>query len=571
MSITKKGTWRFIWNVAGKVAQEIEFRSIRLQQVSGELDDPKIVKRLKNSSKMLRYMSAFFLSITGIYLTMVGFFSSTANAFGLTIYLGVLFVYAFFLILFFGIMSTVVLLSEDVFSPLVILPLSPREQRIIGILSYARIYETIFFVALILLPIFSLIGTTNIFAAIMLFLSMFVVTSLALSGSLFLGKLYLKGIYSEKSSTIRMLSRFLFTLFWGFLTFGIFGMGMFFTNMIGLFALGALNLPTPLQYFLTAAFPFSFGYLFTTLFVLPYAPKIDLFFAIALGSSVIYTIIAVLGMRWLYKSILFLSSESEGSSYLTDEILKKKMGTEELKLTITKNKWIGFLKKDLKLVFRHPSSAIIIIYPFIIFLFYLLQLYFDSNSSFTSTTLINLIVQMAVIYPMFSFALLVREGKGIRYLFTLPVDAKIVVQTKSIFLTTMYMFYALINSVIIAMLGKKIGLSVTLTLITVIELILLILLEYSASYLIMAYSLSNILKKGYSAFVLSQQIVFILYSILIVVVIIFIPSTVTLIALITNAHNAQRLFVAVTISLLSYAAIAVLSYFASNMIFLKNI
>jgi hypothetical protein len=442
--------WSEAWRIAGRISFEVQFRS-NLQMSAGAMRG-SVEKRAKNarsSSTMNKVVMSILIGffagmyafvgrmLTMLHILLPTIMTGTIIAVITAMFLGI----GFALFMFIGLLQSTTYVSCDVAALVLQLPVSYGDAERLVFLGYLRLLDAPIVVMLVSFPVALGFATLSLLGSLACLAATAMTIILAISAMLVLSHFFYVHVQPIGGSRIRGVLRTVFVLLWAF----SFIAASFSYQLIS-FAIPLITILSTyaqsLGFVLPLLFPFTLGYLVAYATAPAGVPSITL-----LPSTVgimLYTALALLGLRQSARILLRVSQ-----STVTPQVSPV---TQPIVVHPSSPR-MAIIHKDLRVSFRTPSQAVMLVTPiFSSILIHLTLLPFASTGFPVDFAFFSILLICPFLFLFFSFPLLGTETYGASLTVTLPLHTRRIMQAKALLATLTYLPIPIIQTLLLIIL-----------------------------------------------------------------------------------------------------------------------
>ena len=550
----KTRTIRELWRIAKVTYSELIFRSLLIQNI-GVTSDRESVEKVIKKAGTYSFLKIFLAFPIGVFAFEAAFITADKMPIGglMGIMEGTLSISAFwilsvFILFLVSVLQASIVLSDKLYEPLMVLNLSVTELSIVVYLTLFRIFDipiiaTIIFsfVAFILLTrnvLLSLLVLSTTVIAIILTVTILTVTGSKLS----------KSIMKPEVKLSRSIAKILLLVGYTFSFSVIYVLPNMLIQYIEPLSKIILSLDPVFKEIVLSVPPISYAYV---VLIASYEPWMLNNALVPLISTIFTTI----GILFVAKRTLTTIPRSIFSSKLTKESETKH---KEISLNPSSTYFGGLIRKEFKIIFRNPNAAIVFMFGPIMFILYsIMYIAIGLGSTFLSSTVTMIVPLLIFMAPN----MLVAEGEGLAYLFTLPIRTEDILKVKSLVMTLSYVLYVTTSLPIIMMLFGKISTNYFW------------LIPSTSGFFLTVYyavkkALNDMMKKNISFMELRSNIGYILYIGALLLIFFATPYFLLIISIKISTYITQ-IWMKKLIELTPYIIICIYTIWALNQIFRK--
>lgn len=423
-----------MWRASQKVYKEISFQSIFSFRSGGMLPQrgkgsvAQLVKNAQVNTLISKLLTVIFVGVFGLTIFMpFRFGSPVANSReviftgGVSAFLAVV----LSLITVMGLQVSTSFVSSKTLDVLGPLPLSRRDISSIVFLCFVRIFDIPLVGSIvILLAAYAFAGGTLI-GGIIAFVGIISTEVFALALTIGLARFFYSRVASGGGrSRWKGLLRIVFILVWILPSFGTYFVINFATQIAQSFA-STVGVFASSSQLLLLAYPFCFGFLVS--FANSSQNAGTSAPLLALGSSMGYSVLAYLALRWVMGSVRKIGAG--GMITGAREIVKDTFVSPQAA-------WLGIIRKDLRVASRAPSYASLFLLPPLETA--LLALSFSSVGEVGFSASLGILVGVSLVTLVLPPMLLSIEGLASSYTRSLPLRKRTAISAKAVLSMLMY-------------------------------------------------------------------------------------------------------------------------------------
>ncbi|RLF11816.1 MAG: hypothetical protein DRJ62_03220 [Thermoprotei archaeon] len=347
-----------LMRMAGLLSREAIFRS--MAEVRGFRGDGRLSVKsvLRASSINKAFLTLVFSALSsGIALTAkfmpIASWSYASDSITIAVYMLV----SFFIVLSTGLPLLTSIVSSNATRTLASMPISERCISWANALAFIRMYDAP--LAALILPFPIVFGVLKGCPHVIPLLLLFSVVNfmLAFSCMVLLTKVFYSKVASWEGGTSgRSFARGLMTALWGL---GVFGSAIVVNVLVSksIEITSVIFRSQSLFTAMSAAYPFSMGFLTSTLTAELSSGGMLPYLVIQALASCLYTLLAFVGFRWSVEALMDMCMEPPAAAI---------KGGVRLSIKPSKSRAAAFLKRDLKSLTRSPSQAFVVALPVVI-------------------------------------------------------------------------------------------------------------------------------------------------------------------------------------------------------------
>ncbi len=522
-----------LWKYSGVLYREMLYRTIMLQQTYASTD-PEAVKKVSRSATQMLYIHKILMLMMVIImiLSTVFFISylpiptspeiktlSIALAFLSYISLNA------FLLFFLSIVQTSILLSPDLYQPLLMLNFSDEELSIIALLAYLRIFDAYVFGSLIL-TVITFTFMVNPLTAMLLAISLGATHLITLWVITAISKSYLR-FSAPELSKVRLLIKILVIIGYTLVFALLYVIPFMINNVLPIIIKEFSSLPQIYRTILLYLPPLSIAYLAAIVYVGTINAQSLVYLSL---SFAIYLIIS-----WrCYKGILKIILAVPYTSWPTPQ--SKTVIPKEFRV----GKYFqGLLIKDFKLLIRQVNYAILLFLGPVLFAVYAIIYHV---MEMPPTMLVSMMYPIVLVLSMSAVNILGIEGRAAEFLLSLPVSLKDIAKSKAVLITFSYIIFGLSATGYFAIFLKD-------QIVYGIVILINTLGMFVGSYKIIRKAIRYIIETGVLLTDLSKNISFLLYVTGIAILFGILPLVITSIIMILARPIQEILLTAIALQL----------------------
>lgn len=405
-----------IWKTSGILYREIILQSIlsanTFATTRRKVED--IVRMVSLNMWLNKILMCIMLGIMAIAPVI------ERSTIGITVFLTM----SIFIFIFLGMQAVTSFVALN-FDYLRILPMSRKEVSMVNLMAFFRLFDLPLVLLAIFFPLAIFITTSSPLYAVFAFTAILVSEVFSLAMVFSLARLFYSKIAHSTGSKFKDLLRVLYIIVWCIPAFGFYFAAKFAAQMSEISSRYSGVVAS--QYdVLSLVFPFCFGFLIEGIM------SIQL-----LGSCAAYVLLAAFALKWLLSSIDKISSGNV-------KVTRSKVSEVRIKPL---RPVLGMVKKDLKLIFRTPSYAIVVMLPIFDSFFFA----FDMGKYISIGTTITILSLMVIV----SFILFSVEGS--QYTQLLPINTKFIIKAKTVLAVMVYAVSVLATGIVLTFKGNPSG------------------------------------------------------------------------------------------------------------------
>ncbi|NLG85470.1 MAG: hypothetical protein GX493_12890 [Firmicutes bacterium] len=324
---------------------------------------------------------------------------------------------------------------------LALLPLTRRELATTSLLGFVRIFDAPLLTGLATFGLSHLILTRSLTGALAYVVGVATAEAFAVVLALALAELFYTKVINQRGSGIKSIARLLYLLFSLMPGFGMF-LVFSYQAQLGRAIMGALAARPELAGVFQVLYPMSFGFLVAAATGVPGVT--GKMFVISGAASAVYAGLAVLGMAWAASR---LRSRALGGNV---GLAGQRTGAKDFKVKPVAP-WLGVLVKDMRIAFRSPSEAALLLMPAAAVIPWAITMGAQGKLAMTATGLVTFVAFMSLTAVATLFSVDVVGGSFIR---TLPVRLKWVLAAKAAVAAMAYTGSMLVVLAITALAGR---------------------------------------------------------------------------------------------------------------------
>ncbi|MDI7247521.1 MAG: hypothetical protein QME92_08665 [Bacillota bacterium] len=438
-----------LWRISALVYREAMFQSFYVLKRGGHLPETKSPGQFK---KFMNQSAWVMKGLIGVFLggTAVGAAFGAANASfpgvspaaGMAVVAGMFIFAVVFIITVMALDMVTGFVSAKAVQTLVLLPLTRKEVATASLLGFLRIFDAPLIVGLVAFAVSHLVLTRSVAGALAYLVGVATAEAFAVILALALAELFYTKVINQTGSGLKSVARVLY------LIFSIMpGIGMFllfnYQASLGKAILGAIAANPSLADVLRLVYPTSFGFLVAAATGAPGATRAMLM-ASGLASAA-YVGLAAWGLAWT-------------GSRLRARALGGVVGTGGGAQTVARDfrvrpvaPWLGVLIKDMRLVFRSPSEAALLLMPAGAVVPWAIAMGSRGRLAMSAPFLVGFVGFLAVTAMPALFNV---EAVGQAYVRTLPVKPKWSLSAKAAVASTTYVVSVIVLLVVAALTGR---------------------------------------------------------------------------------------------------------------------
>jgi len=351
------------WRIAGIISSEVRFQGyleMNPTNLSRVKENPeRIAKAIKSNSRFNTFITTFLVVTLAVVTGAMSIFdvevgsAQTRLAVGLSVFL----VLCFVLLIFLNLSVTTGFFAADVMKFPGSLPLSNRELDELSLLAFARVFIAPTILILTVFPgmILLFIGPGPALAAL---IGCAATTSLSIGALTKLAIWFQRKSHEVTDSPVSTIVRVSASLGLAIGMVTMFSMGIWLPSVIHLISDLSTGLGSQGSSLLAILFPFSFGFLASTI-QFGLALPVDTMLG-AIGASIAYALLAI----YAYQS----TGTALRATTVGGISVKRTLETREVALSVV-SPLKAVVRKDLKLATRNIGSSFIFIIPLFLLLF----------------------------------------------------------------------------------------------------------------------------------------------------------------------------------------------------------
>ncbi|MHA1617323.1 MAG: hypothetical protein ACTSX9_08475 [Candidatus Njordarchaeales archaeon] len=486
---------RDLWNYSKIVYREMLFRMLSFQQTVS-ITDPESIKKLARSANQSLYLHKIFMLIATVIITMSTAFSASflfsQMSGGKLVYsLSLLFLsfllLSAFMLFFMAVIQVSILMSPDIYQPLLVLDFDDKELSLISSFALIRIFDA-FIIGSPILTIVTFAFTRRILPGFLLAILLGATYLITLYLMVILGKNYIRFATPEVSGARLILRVFIllgYTIVFSLLYLIPFVINNLMPQVIEAF----LATPETFRRILTYIPPFSATYLVALIYAGNGSTQ---GIAIPILSSLGYLVIA-----WIsFKKMISVVGEIPYLSQLVSARKEVMMGAPKIRPP-----FIGIIRKDFKLLIRQVNYAMLLFLGPVLFGIYAI-IYYLMEIPLTMLTGMSYVIIFTIF--MTATSILAIDGKGGEFLLSLPVSLKDIAKSKAFLITTSYVIFGVFALVFFAIvLPHEISLGEAILLNTVGV--------FAGSYRVLRKAITQVMERGEPLTDLAKNVIYLLY------------------------------------------------------------
>ncbi|MGQ9780072.1 MAG: hypothetical protein ACUVRM_09385 [Bacillota bacterium] len=441
--------WRLseFWRTSALVYREAIFQSIYVLKRGGRLTEEQLPGQLKQTLAMGMWITKALLCL---FLAGIGVGAALAPpkvsvpgippAFGMAVVAGLLISTVLLMIAVISLDIVTGFIAAKTVPVLALLPLTKREIAAINLLGFLRIFDAPLLMGPITFGLFHFLFTRSLAGALTYMVGVATAEAFAVILALALAELFYSKVFNQKGAGIKNIVKMIYLLFTLMP-----GLGMFlifnYQVQVGKAIVGILATRPELAEIFQLLYPLSFGFLVAAATGSHGATGRMLM--VAGTASAVYLRLAGLGLAW---AAARLRLRALGGNVAPVGRIKVK----DFKVKPVAP-WLGVLVKDMRIAFRSPSEAALLLMPAAAVIPWAITMGSQGKLLMTAPVLV---VFVAVMSFMMVAALFNVEAVGQAFIRSLPVRHEWVLGAKTAVAATGYVISMLIVMAIAAFTGR---------------------------------------------------------------------------------------------------------------------
>ncbi len=446
----KTRTFRELWRISKVTYSELIFRSLLIQNV-GITGDSKSVEKIVKKAGTYSFLKIFLALPIGVFALEAAFITAdNMPSRGLegilesTLSISAFWILSVFILFLVSVLQASIMLSHKLYEPLMVLNLTMKELTLIVYLTLFRIFDAPIISAIIFSFTAFILLTNNIVLSLLIFVTTVIAIVLAVTILVITGLKLSKSIMKPEVRLSRSIAKILLLIGYTFSFSVIYLLPNMLIQYIEPLSKTVISLDPVSKEIVMSLPPISYAYV---VLVATYKPWMLNNTLLPLTSSLATTIVIFIVARKTLNTLprLIFSMKSLG------ETVKKRT---KISLNPSSSYFGGLIRKEFKIIFRNPNTAIIFMFGPIMFVLYsTMYMVLDLGKTFLTSTTTMIVPLLLFMAPN----LLVAEGEGLVYLFTLPVKTGDILKVKSAVMTLSYILYVATALPIMMFLFKNIS------------------------------------------------------------------------------------------------------------------